>query len=351
VDPVIQRDAKPGDPLWLIEAQQYGDSNNALRLTQVSNLTSGPTFSVTTRLEVPDYGIVWQPRQPGSFTSLFLDNRLLGASEINGQIVTAHSAGIGSYDRARVYQVDVSSAAPVLAQTITIDAGNGVDTYFPAVDMNENGDIGITYMESSAREYMSMYVTGQHYADCAWSCGSYQTPAQVRTGTSAYTLSRAGDYGGVAVDPSDLTTFWAFNEYKGNDPLFNTGVAHFGVSAEAGAGLSGRAHNHATTSTRPRLPAGSALQETAAPLVADSQEPTGLVGPLSATPSWDPAIAALLVRTEEASTWDWGTAYSSEEKDVGVRAGFQKALSPVSGNREAGGVECALFWIGTPECA
>ena len=45
------------------------------------------------------------------------------------------------------------------------------------------------------------------------------------------------------------------------------------------------------------------------------------------------------------------TAYSSEEKDVGVRAGFQKALSPVSGNREAGGVECALFWIGTPECA
>jgi hypothetical protein len=239
VNPVAQRDANPGDPLWLVQAQ-FGASDT-LRLTQVSNLTSGPTFGTATRLGVPAYGTVPTVRQPGSFMSWFTDTRLLDGTEINGQIVTAQTAGVNGGARARVYQVDVSGGAPVLAQTITIDPGGGVDTYFPAVDMNANGDLGITYTESSAGEYMSMYVTGQNYNDCAWSCGSYQTPVQVRAGTSGYTLSQAGAYAGLTVDPADLTTFWAFSEYKGDDSPFSTGIASFGVSATAVSGHPRRA--------------------------------------------------------------------------------------------------------------
>jgi hypothetical protein len=248
VNPIVQRDANPGDPLWLLYSE-FGGSN-ALRLMQVSNLTTGPTFSATTRLSVPAYDAVLSIRQPGSFMNWSTDTRLLDASEINGQIVTAQTAGINFAVRARVYQVDVSSGAPVLAQTITIDPGNGVDTYFPAVDMNANGDIGITYMESSASEYMSMYVTGQTYNDCSWSCGSFQTPVQVRAGTSSYTLNQAGAYAGLAVDPSDFTTFWAFNEYKGDDAAFNTGIANFGVSDAAAPGRASRALDHVTPGAR-----------------------------------------------------------------------------------------------------
>jgi hypothetical protein len=328
VNPVVQRDANPGDPLRLVEAQFSGGST--LSLTQVSNLTSGPTFSTTTLLSVPAYGSVFQPRQPGSRMNWFAFTTLLGASEINGQIVTAQTAGIDGNTRARVYQVDVSTGSPVLAQTITIDPGNGVDTYFPAVDMNYNGDIGITYMESSASEYMSMYVAGQNYNDCAWSCGSYQTPVQVRTGTSSYTLNRAGDYAGIAVDPSDLTTFWAFNEYKGDDPAFSTGIANFGVSDPAGPGLSRRAFDHASTGALPMLPTEGASPEATAPLVADSQEQTDVVGPVAVPASSDSAVGALLAQTEEASRSDWGTDFFPKEKHFGGRAGFKKSLAQVT---------------------
>jgi hypothetical protein len=45
-------------------------------------------------------------------------------------------------------------------------------------------------------------------------------------------FGRAGDYGGIQVDPSDGTTFWAFNEYLGTNPVYNTFIASFTVTSK-----------------------------------------------------------------------------------------------------------------------
>src|SRR5262249_50842569 len=128
---------------------------------------------------------------------------------------------------ARWYEFDSTTATPSLVQSGTIDQGPGVHTYFPTIEINDEGDLGLTFIESSSSEYMSMYVTGQSFYDSG--SGALQTPAQAFAGTSIFSNGRAGDYSGISVDPSDGYTFWAGNEYKG-DASWNTGVAGFGVS-------------------------------------------------------------------------------------------------------------------------
>jgi hypothetical protein len=129
--------------------------------------------------------------------------------------------------RARWYELDTSGAAPTLVQTGQIDPGPGLHTYLPSIDIAPNGDLGMTYVQSSAATadfnsdgfadgYLSMYVTGRKATD---PLGTMQPPVLVKAGEATYTFSvadpppyRVGDYGGLVVDPVN-GTFWAGNEY------------------------------------------------------------------------------------------------------------------------------------------
>jgi hypothetical protein len=102
-----------------------------------------------------------------------------------------------------------------LTQQGTIGVGSGSNSYFPSIAINPNGDLGMTYIQSSSSEYMSMYITGQAAGD---PLGTMQTPVLVKAGQTAYSASfdsspyRAGDYSGITIDPTD-GSFWAANEY------------------------------------------------------------------------------------------------------------------------------------------
>jgi hypothetical protein len=81
----------------------------------------------------------------------------------------------------------------------------------PAAAIDANGDIGLTYIESSATEFMSMWVA-VHVAGSA--SGSYgATLAQGGADTLAVSF-RSGDYSTVTVDPNNPNTFWASSEYS-----------------------------------------------------------------------------------------------------------------------------------------
>jgi hypothetical protein len=236
VNPVVTLDDGPGtpnDPIWLIQTS----GSSALRLQRLLNPTSGPTFGSTLTVPVPAFSPMHAPRQPGSNMNWSFDTRLLNASQVYGQIVTGHNTSIGGDDKARVYQVDVTNpTAPVLQQTFTVGAA-GEDAYFPAVSMDDNADIGITYMQSGPSEPMSMYVTGQTYFDTvpSWTGGVFQTPVRTFTGSGSYTSSRAGDYAGITIDPSDGLSFWAFQEYKGSS-VWGTGITNFVPEPSTGPG-------------------------------------------------------------------------------------------------------------------
>src|SRR5207244_4532734 len=107
----------------------------------------------------------------------------------------------------RWYQLDTTST-PTLTQSGEINPGSSFATFFPSIDIDIADELGMTYMESSSSEFVSMYVTGRTPGDPA---GTMQTGVRTRAGTVNYTGTRAGDYSGTSVDPSDGVMFWSAN--------------------------------------------------------------------------------------------------------------------------------------------
>lgn len=229
--PVAMHDAQPGDPMWFTESANefYGTTIGVVEMTNV--LSDTPTFTVT-QVGVPDYfGIPYvfglQPFSPNLINTD--DARIFSSSMRFGQIVAAQA--VATFDNVathvRWYQFDTTGEAPILVQMGDLNQGPNVNTYYPSIDINTLGDLGMTFMESSDSEYMSMYVTGRKSTD---PLGTMQTPVLVFAGQDVYQGFRAGDYSGTTVDPVDGVTFWSANEYKPHDAFWGTGIASFSIS-------------------------------------------------------------------------------------------------------------------------
>jgi hypothetical protein len=153
---------------------------------------------------------------------------------INGQgmLVSAQNVSVPddgfTTSRVRWYEFD-TNGTPSLVQQGTINPGPGVSTYYGAPALDINGDIGITYMESSANEFVSMYVAGRLATD---PLGTMSVGTDVAPGVATnFEFFRTGDYGGMSVDPTDGLTFWAAHEYGGTNPVYNTFIASFTIQA------------------------------------------------------------------------------------------------------------------------
>lgn len=150
-------------------------------------------------------------------------------------MVASHNASINGAAKTRWYEIDApaSLANPRLIQQGTIDAGIDVSSFLPAIDIAQNLDIGMTYMQTSPNEFLSVYVTGRTQSDPR---GTMQPPVRVRTGEGILFFpggDRSGDYAGIGVDPLRPNTFVIANEYASTDPSpFNwaTWVSTFNVS-------------------------------------------------------------------------------------------------------------------------
>src|SRR2546423_607389 len=101
-----------------------------------------------------------EPRasQPGGGTFATGDARMLDVVLRDDRLLATHTVGINGDATARWYEFDVSGLTPMLKQQANIRPASGVDTYYPSIALAANGDIGINYMQSSASEFVSMYV-------------------------------------------------------------------------------------------------------------------------------------------------------------------------------------------------
>ena len=219
-------DAVPGDPMWFVKATFDGDDTiGVIRMDDV--LTASPIFT-TFDVPVTPYLEPANAAQPGKRTFRTNDARMLNSEWRDGRLVATHAVGATDGAKARWYDIDVSQASPILLQEGTIDPGPGVSTYFPSIAINRRGDIGLTYMQSSATEFVSMYVTGQIFGATA---GTVSEPILVAAGDQIYFGNRGGDYSGTVVDPI-TDAFWSTNEFivQGQpDPLWSTWVAEYTV--------------------------------------------------------------------------------------------------------------------------
>jgi hypothetical protein len=111
----------------------------------------------------------------------------------------------------------------------------------PSVDEDQQGNLGLTWMESSSTEYLSMWVGTKEKGEKEEEEGEGKTDGANKGGEKEeeegeekrdgnfsaqpaapglgffYVSFRIGDYSTIVLDPSDGKTFWAANEYIGSD--------------------------------------------------------------------------------------------------------------------------------------
>jgi hypothetical protein len=239
--PAVMHGSAPGDPMWLVEEKGLEQDGNYadLRVVKMTNLLSAtPTF---TDYYVPmgAYTITPFPQDTMGEVSNVLDTRILNVDWRNNEMVLEQNVGIESDTNvhARWYEISTAGAAPSMVQQGTLNPGPGIDTYMPSVALAADGTIGMTYIESSATENMSMYVTGRAPSD---PLGTMQGAKLVKAGEQFTEGTRIGDFSGIAVDPTDGTTFWAVNEYTittsilAGFPNWGTWIGHFNVDSSPG---------------------------------------------------------------------------------------------------------------------
>jgi hypothetical protein len=219
-----------GTTMYFIEENGYENGSSILAVTMTNILSNSPNY-VYTPISVDPYGAPPPAAQPGG-SSVTNDTTFTQLDWRNGLMVTDQTVSVpdDNYATARVrwYELSTTGPSPSLVQQGTIDAGPGVSTYFGSIAINNAGDLGMTYMQSSASQYISMVITGQPAGSPAGTM-SPGTVVAAGLGFNYYSQFRNGDYSGISVDPSDGTTFWAANEYSGTDPIYNTAIAAFQV--------------------------------------------------------------------------------------------------------------------------
>src|SRR5262249_51984683 len=235
--PATMHGAAPGAPMWLVEGAGSDPSGDALpgttiRAVRMDNvLSSNPSF-MDYSIPVGLYLNPFPALQPGGIFNTN-DARILNAAWRGNRLVASQTVAGLFTAQARWYDINVASV-PTLTQSGRINRGFLVSTYFPSIEINAAGDLGLTYMESSYREYVSMYVTGQKSGAAP---GTMQPGVLVHAGQGTYLGVRGGDFSGISVDPAN-DTFWAANEYSRSSlELWGTWVANFTVGAPPSAAV------------------------------------------------------------------------------------------------------------------
>ncbi len=219
---------------WFVSTDGSEAGGDTLRVTELTNyLSNSPSFTYTS-LPVAPYQSAQRADQPGGDVTVFPNTTTTQVQYRNGHLVTAMASGTAAdgfvYPKGLYYQIDVSSGTPALLQQGVIDPGAGVAVQMPSVDEDIHGNLGLTWMESSSSEFLSMWVGGVS------ANGNFGSSVAAPGGGFFPVSFRIGDYSSTVLDPTDGTTFWSANEYIGNDGDFNiwrTYIASFQVDFEA----------------------------------------------------------------------------------------------------------------------
>jgi hypothetical protein len=253
------------EPMLFAEETNYADTggqNNSLTLLQAANILTATTPSdfVASTVTVPTYNYLLVPDPSGAGNAWNRGDKNSEAQQNDGttdllqtgdtRIRSATWRTVGSQQHlvltqtvndafgvAKAVWYDIDPSTDTVLNTGVIHAGDSVSTYFPSADIAPNGDIGMTYLESSATEFLSMYITGKQPGD-----SSMEPAVLVSPGDSPLTgpdpaPHRTGDYSGTTLDMtasgSPTNSFWSANEYTSTS-TWATALTSYSVSPPIG---------------------------------------------------------------------------------------------------------------------
>ena len=190
--------------------------------------STSPSFNDSS-LAVNSYTDLGSAVQPGGTISTF-DSRTSDVEWNNNNLVAGFNSAVGADDAAAWVEISTGGASPKVTEQGVIHPATGVNTYFPAIGVDASGDLFMTYNQSSATQYMSMYVTGRVPSDPA---NTMEAGVVAEAGNTTLSPGRAGDYNGIALDPSSSNSYWAAAEYalSGATASWGTWIAQFQLGA------------------------------------------------------------------------------------------------------------------------
>lgn len=224
-----------GGTEWFASTDGSDTGGSSMRVTMMTNyLSNSPVFTYTS-VPVTTYQAATSANQPGGTITVFPNTTTYQVHYRNGHLLTAMASALSGdgfvYPKALIYDFNVSSGTPTLTREIDLDHGSGVAMQMPSVDLNKNGDYGLTWFESSTTEYMTMWVDGLNTKKSFKNPFGLATVVTASTGFMTYNF-RIGDYSSIVLDPADDLTFWAANEYigtNGANDIWSTHIAAFTV--------------------------------------------------------------------------------------------------------------------------
>jgi hypothetical protein len=196
-----------------------------------------------------------QPGYPGSISTS--DTRFLTASWQAGTLWTSINDGCGTVVCARLVAVSTGSSPPSVAFSQDLAVAGGGDAYYPAVAIDQTGNITVTYTVSSSSIYPSVRVIGASLNGSTYTLLSGQTVKSAQNTYSdgsclAAPPCRWGDYSGAAVDPNGKDMWLAGEWAAGNAGINNnwgTYVSRVTLSPPSVTGISPTSGTSGTTVT------------------------------------------------------------------------------------------------------
>lgn len=209
---------------WFVSTDGTDEGGNTIRVTRMTDyLSNTPNFTYTS-LPVKEYRASNQADQPGGFLTTFPNTTTTQVHYRNGRLVTAMASSTAAdgfvYPKGLYYQIDVNGHSPRLIKEGVIDPGPGVAVQMPSVAEDHQGNLGLTWMESSSSENLSMWVGAVRPN------GTFSAQQAAPGLGFLFANFRIGDYSTIVVDPTDGKTFWATNEYIGPDGDSNVWRTH-----------------------------------------------------------------------------------------------------------------------------
>jgi hypothetical protein len=219
---------KDGGVEWFVSTDGTDAGGNTIRVTKLTNyLSDQPSFTYTS-LPVAPYRNAPRADQPGGRVTTFPNTTTTQVQYHRGHLVTAMASATASdgftYPKALIYDVDVSGDTPTLSNEFVINPGTGVAAQMPSVEMDQWDRLGVTWMESSNNEFLSMWV-----GTLDQNTGKLVSTAAAG-GVGFFSRNfRIGDYSTTVLDP-DGERFWSANEYIGDAPntdIWRTNITSF----------------------------------------------------------------------------------------------------------------------------
>jgi hypothetical protein len=83
-------------------------------------------------------------------------------------MVAAQTVGTGGLAHARWYDLSMAGASPSLSRYGEIAPASGASTYYPAIEIAADGDLGMTYMRTRSRAITTGDSSSTTRATSAW---------------------------------------------------------------------------------------------------------------------------------------------------------------------------------------